>query len=168
MDEETNKLVWNAQVKELLIDGYDAIDAFEALRRSLNDANRPCVVATIVGGEQPDLPSHISLERRHVEFLVAAYSKYELSENAEGIGRALGLEPKGRGKLTPLNQKRFAQRNMTIAFEISKLREAGIAITRAIGEVADKLNMTKDAVRKSLREVDQAEIDKHLSKESSV
>lgn len=140
---DPNRVIWNADVKQMLEQGYDAYQAFEALCRALSSAPETDVVKTLVDGElaETEKPSQVYVDYRALVTLVSGWKEYKERSPEVSLGNVYGLEggkggaERGVGRFERLDQR------ITYAVHVAQLVEReGISMAAAIRQIAENSN----------------------------
>lgn len=144
-----SNLIWNAHIKQLRVEGERVIAAFNALQASLVEAERPSVVATIIGMDTKE-PEAVSVPYWAIKALAERWKEYEGSKESPSLGQVFGLEGVGRGRHKSLGLYKRRDFYVGCAIEVQHLRDNGVAESKAIEVVAMKHGIETAALRKAL------------------
>lgn len=155
MPDSGQRLIWNAHVKQLRLEGERVIAAFEALKFHLAEAQRPNAADMLIG-RRHETPVSVEIPLWAINELVECWTKYDGFQDSPTFGQAFGLEGTGKGKPRAMSQVRRWRKYTECAVDVTVLMESGILKTEAIKTVAAKYGIEADALRKALSNPDAA------------
>lgn len=149
IDEPKTSLVWNAEIRRLLLEGQPVIAAFKTLKFILSEAGRPDAVGLLIS-QKTEEPETAAVPLWALQELVERWNKYEGTNDSLSFGQVFGLEGSGGGKHKTLARHMRMDGYVGHAIEVTKLVENGTVKTQAIEIVAHKHGIEPDALRKAL------------------
>lgn len=148
-EKPSSSLIWNAHVKQLLVEGQRVIAAFETLQFSLAEAQKPSLVGRVIGIDQEE-PETAAVPVWALREIVERWSEYEGTQGSPSLGQVFGLEGSGRGKHKSMGRYRRLDAYVTDAYEVEQLINNGVSKTEAIDTIARERGIEPEALRKAL------------------
>lgn len=169
-DEDADRVIWNADVKLNLDEGYAAFQAFEAITASLISLPDIDVVASIVDGEPVGAkePKQVSIDYQALVTLVSGWIEYKERSPGVSLGSVFGLEGlRRRGRERGISRIARLDKRVTFAVQVAELVEReGLSKTAAIQKIARESNgaITEDALKAAVQPPDQEKLDAKVAK----
>lgn len=170
MAKDTNRTIWNADIKMIMEDGYDIVNAMDSLSYALEEAMRPDIVGTLIGTKKKPV-EFVSVRIETVELLVAAWSIYkECYERGDNktFGQCLGLEGTKKGQHRALGRIEKRNRGVTYAVWIEEFRNEGSTRAEAIALTAKEFDISEDTILKAIGPPDEKRLQAAIKQQLQV
>lgn len=149
-------LVWNAQVRQMMLDGESEISAFTHVAAcDPSDAHK--VLDKLVGRSTHAPTTEISTWA--VTAIAKAWNRYVAAGGDLSLGQAFNLESTVRGGHDSLQRDARRRESFDLSVLVEDLIDQGLSKTKAIETVAASHNRTPAQLTKALKHPTKAELE---------